>query len=98
MVNSFAFNDWGKIQTCALLLTLQESNDMDPPLDCSLVIHLDHTGSGRRRLLSQIGLQSTTQAEPKQRAKSSVWKPLDSDASYICTLSGFGNLAHCYSR
>jgi hypothetical protein len=34
----------------------------------------------------------------KQKAKLESRKPLDSDASYVCTLSGFGNLAHCYPR
>ena len=34
----------------------------------------------------------------KQKAKFESRKPLDSDASYVCTLSGFGNLAHCYPR
>jgi hypothetical protein len=49
---------------------------------------------------SRIVMQTAMQDEPslKAKAKNSVRKPLDSDASYVCTLSGFGNLAHCYSR
>ena len=47
---------------------------------------------------ARIGLQFKIQAEPKQKAINSARKPLDSGAAYVCTLSGFGNLAHCYAR
>ncbi len=42
---------------------------------------------------SRIAVQG---AKPKMNSQGH--KPLESDALYICTLSGFGNLAHCYPR
>ena len=41
----------------------------------------------------RIAMQNS---KPKARVQSH--KSLDSDALYVCTLSGFGNLAHCYPR
>ena len=50
--------------------------------------------------LSQSGSYSriAMQEEPRPKAKNESPKPLASDALYVCTLSGFGNLAHCYPR
>jgi hypothetical protein len=42
----------------------------------------------------QIALQENTIPKMKGEAR----RPLDSDALYVCTVSGFGNLAHCYLR
>jgi hypothetical protein len=47
---------------------------------------------------SRIALQVASQEDPKLKVKREVRRPLDSDALYVCTLSGFGNLAHCYPR
>jgi hypothetical protein len=50
--------------------------------------------------LSQSGSYSriAMQEEPRPKPKNQSPKPLVSDALYVCTLSGFGNLAHCYPR
>jgi hypothetical protein len=50
--------------------------------------------------LSQSGSYSRVaiQEEPRPKAKYQSPKPLASDALYVCTLSRFGNLAHCYPR
>jgi len=47
---------------------------------------------------SRIAVQIASQDDLKPKVKSEVRRPLDSDARYVCTLSGFGNLAHCYPR
>jgi len=44
------------------------------------------------------GLQRVAMQDARPKAKVPNRRPLDSDASYVCTLSGFGNLAHCYPR
>jgi hypothetical protein len=56
------------------------------------------TALAQNNSYTRIALQLTRQEEPKQKVRISARKPLDSDAVYVCTLSGFGNLAHCYAR
>jgi len=62
-------------------------------LSFSIPTTLAQTGS-----VSRIALQVASQDDPKSKVKSEIPRPLDSDALYVCTLSGFGNLAHCYPR
>lgn len=48
--------------------------------------------------VAQTDTASRVAFQVKQKVKFENRKPLDSDAAYVCTLSGFGNLAHCYPR
>ena len=49
--------------------------------------------------LAQTGPSSrVAMQEVKSKVRVQNPKPLESDALYVCTLSGFGNLAHCYLR
>lgn len=42
--------------------------------------------------------QRVAMQEDRPKTRIENHRPLESDALYVCTLSGFGNLAHCYPR